>query len=219
MSFNINGETWQPKTAVEHADLIIDKINQLLQENNVTDKDGNIIQLNKNYGNALYLLALGDGERFADNDAALSKAIDSFNIELADEQQIENLLPIAAVTRNPGSYSTLKLTVTASEDGACTIPAGTKAPFENMNFVTQAEAIIPAGHTQTIDTVADVIGPVVVLTGEVTAFDTEIANLESVENLQSSVPGNAAETTDSLRQTACAEEFSKDKLSHIHLTA
>ena len=61
MSFNINGETWQPKTAVEHADLIIDKINQLLQENNVTDKDGNIIQLKKNYGNALYLLALGDG--------------------------------------------------------------------------------------------------------------------------------------------------------------
>lgn len=200
MSFKINGVTWTPKTAVEHADLIIDKINQLLQENNVTDKDGNIIQLNKNYGNALYLLALGDGERFADNDAALSQAIDSFNIELADEQQIENLLPIAAVTRNPGSYSTLKLTVTASEDGDCVVPAGTKAPFDNMNFVTQAEAIIPAGHTQTLETVADVIGPVVVLTGEVTAFDTEIANLESVENLQSSVPGNAAETTDSLRR-------------------
>lgn len=200
MSFKIDGVTWTPKTAVEHADLIIDKINTLLQENNVTDKDGNIIQLKKNYGNALYLLALGDGERFADNDAALSKAIDSFNIELADEQQIENLLPIAAITRNPGSYSTLKLTVTASEDGDCTIPAGTKAPFENMNFVTQAEAIIPAGHTQTLDTVADTIGPVVVLTGEVTSFDTEIANLESVENLQSSVPGNAAETTDSLRR-------------------
>lgn len=200
MSFEINGETWQPKTAVQHADLIIDKINQLLQEENVTDKDGNVVQLKKNYGNALYLLALGDGQCFADNDAALSKAINSFNIELADEQQIENLLPIAAITRNPGSYSTLKLTVTASEDGACTVPAGTKAPFENMNFVTQAEAIIPAGHTQTLDTVADVIGPVVVLTGEVTAFDTEIANLESVENLQSSVPGNAAETTDSLRR-------------------
>ena len=200
MSFKIGDITWEPKTAAEHADLIIDKINELLQENNVTDKDGNIIQLNKNYGNALYLLALGDGERFADNDAALSKAKDSFNIELADEQQIENLLPIAAITRNPGSYSTLKLTVTASEDGPCTVPAGTKAPFENVNFVTQAEAIIPAGHTQTLDTVADTIGPVVVLTGEVTSFDTEIANLESVENLVSSVPGNAAETTDSLRR-------------------
>ena len=200
MSFQIDGETWQPKTASEHADLIIDKINEILQEENVQDKDGNIVQLKKNYGNALYLLALGDGERFADNDDALSKAIDSFNIELADEQQIENLLPIAAITRNPGSYSTLKLTVTASEDGPCTVPAGTKAPFENVNFVTQAEAIIPAGHTQTLDTVCDTIGPVVVLTGEITSFDTEIANLESVENLVSSIPGNAAETTDSLRR-------------------
>ena len=200
MSFKIDDVTWTPKTAIEHADLIIDKINQLLQENNVTGKDGNIIQLNKNYGNALYLLALGDGERLADNDAALSKAIDSFNIELADEQQIENLLPIAAITRNPGSYSTLKLTVTASEDGSCVIPAGTKAPYENVNFVTQTEAIIMAGSTQNIDTVADTTGPVVVLAGEVTSFDAEIANLESVENLVSSVPGNAAETTESLRR-------------------
>lgn len=200
MSFEINGETWTPKTATEHADLIIDKINQLLQENNITDKNGDIVQLKKNYGNALYLVALGDGERFADNDAELSKAINSFNIELADDQQIENLLPIAAITRNPGSFSTLRLTVTAGPDGSCTIPAGTKAPFENMNFVTQEEAIVPAGHTQNIDTVADTIGPVVVLAGEVTAFDTEIANLERVENLVSSVPGNAAETTDSLRR-------------------
>ena len=200
MSFSIDGRTWHPKSAQEHADLIIEKINELLQENNVQDKNGNIAQLKKTYGNALYLLSLGDGEQFADNDAALSKAIDSFNIELCDDQQIENLLPIAAITRNPGSYSTLKLSVTASEDGECVVPAGTRAPYDNMNFVTQAEAIIPAGHTQVIETVADVIGPIVVLSGEVTSFDTEIANLENVVNNESSVPGNAAETTNSLRR-------------------
>ena len=200
MSFNINGETWQPKTAVEHADQIIDKINQLLQENNIVDKDGNIIQLKKNYGNALYLLALGDGERFADNDAALSKAINSFNIELADDQQIENLLPIAAITRNPGSYSTLQIVVTASEDGQAVIPAGARLPFENVNFVTQSETIISAGSSAVIDTVCDTLGPVVVLTGEVTAFENEIANVESVSNPTSSVPGVAPETTDALRR-------------------
>ena len=200
MSFKINGETWQPKTAVEHADLIIDKINQLLQENNITDKDGNIVQLKKNYGNALYLLALGDGERFADNDAALSKAINSFNIELADDQQIENLLPIAAITRNPGSYSTLQVVVTASEDGQAVIPAGARLPFENVNFVTQSETIISAGSSAVINTVCDTLGPVVVLTGEVTAFENEIANVESVENPTSSVPGVAPETTDALRK-------------------
>ena len=152
MSFNINGETWEPKTALQHADLIIDKINELLQENNIKDKDGNTAQLKKNYGNALYLLALGDGSRLAENDEQLSKAIDSFNIELCDDQQIQNLLPIAAITRNPGSYSTLQLVAKASDDGDCVIPAGTKAPFNDVNFVTQTETVISAGSTQIIET-------------------------------------------------------------------
>ena len=200
MSFKIDGVTWEPKTATEHADLIIDKINELLQANNVTDKNGDIIQVKKTYGNALYLLALGDGERLAVNDAELTKAINSFNIELADDQQIENLLPIAAITRNPGSYSTLKISVTASEDGACVIPAGTKAPYGDVNFIVQNEVIISAGSTSVIDTVCDTLGPVVVLTGEVTSFETEIANVESISNPTSSVPGTSPETTTELRK-------------------
>ena len=213
MAFNINGVTWTPKTTLEHADSIIDKINELLQENNVTDKDGNIVFLRKNYGNALYLLALGDGERFAENDAQLSKAIDSFNIELCDDQQIENLLPIAAITRNPGSYSTLQLVAKASEDGDCFIPAGTKAPFNDVNFVVQADVLISAGSTQIVNTVCDTLGPVVVLSGEVTSFETDIANLESVENPSSSVPGVAPETTNALRKRILAGDTIKYSLN------
>ena len=212
MSFKINGETWEPKTASEHANLIIDKINDLLQENNVQDSNGNVVQLKKNYGNALYLLALGDGERFAENDAALSKAIDSFNIELADDQQIENLLPIAAISRNPGSYSTLQILVVASEDGQVTIPAGTKAPYNDVNFVVQNEVVISAGSSQLINTVCDTLGPVVVLTGEVDHFETEIANIDSMTNPTSSVPGVAPETTDALRKRLLAGDTIKYSL-------
>lgn len=212
MSFKINGETWTPKTAVEHADLIIDQINELLQDNAVKDKDGNIVQLKKNYGNALYLLALGDGQRFAENDAALSQAINSFNIELADEQQIQNLLPIAAITRNPGSYSTLQLVAKASDDGQCVIPAGTKAPFQDVNFVVPEEVVISAGSTAIVNTVCDTLGPVVVLKDEVTSFENDIANLESVSNPTSSVPGIAPETTDALRRRLLAGDTIKYSL-------
>ena len=213
MSFKIDGEEWQPKTASEHADLLIQKINELLQANGIEDKDGNIIQLKKNYGNALYLLALGDGQRFAENDEALSKAINSFNIELADDQQIQNLLPIAAMTRNPGSYSTLQLVATASDDGQCIIPAGTKAPYGDVNFVTQIEVVISAGSTAIVDTVCDTLGPVVVLSGEITAFESEIANLESVTNPTSSVPGVAPETTNQLRKRLLAGDTIKYSLN------
>lgn len=200
MSFKINGETWQPQTATEHADNIIQKLNELLQIDNVRDINGEVVQLKQSYGNALYLLALGDGNRFAENDAKLERAKNSFNIELCDDEQIENLLPIAAVTRNPGSYSTLELMVTASEDGDCLIPKGTKAPYGEVNFVVDNDTVVSAGSSVLIGTTCDVLGPVAVLSGEVTAFDTQIANLESVENLQSSVPGVAAESTEQLRK-------------------
>lgn len=200
MAFEIDGETWQPQTAVEHANQIVDEINRLLQENNVQDASGNVIQLNKNFSNALYLLTLGDGQRFAENDAKLSRAINSFNIELCDDAQIENLLPIAAITRNPGSYSTLQIVATASADGQCVIPAGARLPYEDVNFVVPTETVISAGSSAVIETVCDTLGPVVVLTGEITAFENEIANLESVSNPTSSVPGIAPETTNALRR-------------------
>lgn len=200
MSFQIDGKTWIPKTINEHTVEWMEKINSILEENNVTDENGNIIKLTQNFANAIYLQVLAGSNRFADNDEMLQKAINSFNIELCDEQQIENLLPIASITRNPGSYSTLVLTVTASDEGDCEIPAGTKAPYENVNFVVQTTVFIEAGKTQNIETVCDTVGRVAVLSGEVTSFDTQIPNCESVINNTSSIPGNAAETTESLRQ-------------------
>lgn len=200
MSFKIGNEIWQPQTATEHATKIINAINELLQINGIKDAEGNIAQLKPNYGNALYLLALGDGDRFAANDEKLTKAINSFNVELCDDQQIENLLPIAAMTRNPGSYSSLILTVKASDLNGCVIPAGTKAPFENVNFVVQEEVVLTAGATQNIVTICDTLGPIAVLAGEVDAFETKIANLDSVINPTSSIPGTSVESTNELRQ-------------------
>lgn len=200
MSFSINNETWVPESTQEHAQKIMLQINTLLQENNITDDNGEIIQLSANFANAFYLLALASGNRLADMDEKLSAAINSFNIELCDDQQIENLLPIAAISRNTGSHTTLNLTVTASESGNCTIPAGTRAPFGKYFFVVETEAVISAGSSQVVPTKCNVVGPVSVLTGEVTAFENSIANLEKVENLESSVPGVPAETTNELRQ-------------------
>ena len=60
MSFQINGETWQPKTAEEHASAIIEAINTILAENNILDSNGNTAKIKESYGNALYLLALGE---------------------------------------------------------------------------------------------------------------------------------------------------------------
>lgn len=200
MGFKIDDEEWLPESATTHAAKIMQRINRILQEEGETDAEGNVIQLSANAANALYLLALGDAEQFAKMDQKLNAGINSFNIELCDDQQLQNLLPIAAMTRNPGSYSTITLTVEASEDGECVIPEGTRAPFGEYYFVTNTEARISAGSTQNIQATCDKIGPVVVLAGEITQFEGTITNLSRVSNPISSVPGVAPETTNELRQ-------------------
>lgn len=204
MSFKINGVEWVPDSATLHAQNLMNKINSLLQENNVTDESGNVIQLNANFANALYLLCLANANRFMVNDEKLSAAINSFNIELCDDQQIENLLPIAAVTRNPGSYSTLNVVVTASADGNAVIPAGTKLPVEDVFFIVDNDHTVSAGTSQIVATTCDTIGSITVLSGEVNAFQTTIANVDSVINLESSVPGVEPETSSQLRQRLIA---------------
>lgn len=200
MGFSIDGRLWEPKTTGEHAGDWLDRVNAILAENDVRGDDGEIVRLSQNFANALWLMILAGAEEMKDNDQHLQSAINSFNVELCDEEQIENLLPIAAIERNPGSYSTLTLTCTAREDGAAVIPAGTKAAFGSVNFVVQSAAVVSAGDTVRIPTVCDTVGAVVVLAGEITSFTTQIPNLESVVNEQSSSPGSDVETTDSLRR-------------------
>lgn len=200
MSFKINDVEWQPKTTAEHTDDLMNKINDLLLQQDVKDKEGNVIQLEKNFANAFYLMALANGNKFQVEDEKLSAAINSFNLELCDDQQIENLLPIAAIERDPGTYTTVPLLCTASEDGECFIPAGTTVTFKDYTFTVQNDVTIAAGAAETITVKCTVVGPVAILSGEITAFDTTIANLESVVNPQSSTPGTAAETTNELRQ-------------------
>ena len=200
MGFKIDGVEWKPQTTDEHATQWIEGVNELLEQNNIKDENGNIIKLSQNFANAMYLQILAGANRLSANDKKLSAGIDSLNVETCDDEQIENLLPIAAITRNTGSYSTIILTVKASDDNACTIPAGTKAPYGDVNFVVDTTAVVEAGTTQNIQATCDTVGPVVVLKGEITSFDTQIANLESVINNVSSVPGNAAETTTELRR-------------------
>ena len=200
MGFKIDDTEWLPQTTQEHATAWMEEINALLEANNVTDENGNIVKLSQSFASALYLQVLAGASRLEKNDEKLNAGINSLNVEACDDQQIENLLPIAAITRNTGSYSTLTLTATADAENVCVIPAGTKAPFKNVNFVVQTQIILQPGTTQNINTVCDTIGAIVVLKGEITAFETQIPNLAGVVNNVSSIPGNNAETTASLRQ-------------------
>ncbi len=217
MGFQINGDEWLPESTAEHAQNIMAETNRILEEQDIRDGDGNLVRLTQSFSNALYLFVLAAAARFKDNDDKLNAAIDSFNISVCDDQQIENLLPMAAVSRNSGSYSTLVLAVTASEDGDCVVPAGTRAPYLDGYFVVNETTVVSAGNTVNIDTVYDKIGSVAVLAGEVDHFENTVPNCESVTNPTSSVPGVEPETTPELRRRILRGETIKYSLDGCRL--
>lgn len=217
MGFQINGEEWLPESTAEHAQNIMTETNRILEEQDIRDGDGNLVRLTQSFSNAFYLFVLAAAARFKDNDDKLNAAIDSFNISVCDDQQIENLLPMAAVSRNSGSYTTLVLAVTASADGDCTVPEGARAPYLDGYFVVKTTTVVSAGSTANIDTVYNKIGSYAVLAGEVDHFENTIPNCESVINPTSSVPGVEPETTPELRRRILRGETIKYSLDGCRL--
>lgn len=200
MSFSIDGAVWEPETTLEHAEKIRNGVNALLLENGITDQDGNTLQMTRSFANAFWLLSLAFGNRVADMDEKLQAAINSFNIALCDDQQVSNLLPITGVTPSHGSYSTVGLECTASQDGTCVVPKGTRIETpDGHEFLTDSRLVLSAGSTGAVTATCSEVGPVVVLAGKLTAFSTRVANLAKVTNPKSSIPGKAAETVASMR--------------------
>lgn len=200
MSFSHHGKVWKAETTQEHAGNIMTKINALLQEQGVVDGNGKPVSLLPSFASALYLLVLGSANAIADYDKKLTQAKNSFNIELCDDTQIQNLLPIAAVERGAGTKSTIKLEFSALESADCIVPKGTKVPYETVNFVVPTDVVIPKGETKSVIAVCDAVGAVTVLVGEITAVEGSIPNLKKVINRESSVPGKDPESVNDLRQ-------------------
>jgi hypothetical protein len=200
MSFNYPAGTWTPKTAAEHATDMLNDINAQLAANGITDGNGNIVTLQPIASNAIWILCLAVGAMRADDDQALLAAAQQFSIAQASDAQITELLPLAGTTLIPAAYSVVTLTVTADATGA-TVTSGTKAPYGTVcNFVTLTTTVIAANGTAQILAQADVIGPIAVAPGALTAFSPSVAHVTSVSNAQGAILGRNVETVQQVRQ-------------------
>lgn len=72
MGFKIDDKQWLPQTTQEHATAWMEEINALLEANNVTDENGNIVKLSQSFANALYLQILAGASRLEKNDEKLN---------------------------------------------------------------------------------------------------------------------------------------------------
>ena len=101
----------------DNASEYIDKVNNLLAQYGVVDKDGNPAQLAKLAGSPLWLMALADGQNIAEWQERLRNAYNALDITNCADSQVENLAVLAGVIKREGSapYIILRVTNTTSK--------------------------------------------------------------------------------------------------------
>jgi len=193
MSYTVLGSTWTPKTALEHAQNMLDAINVSLAPLNIT--------LVPALSNVIWLICLGVGAIASVFDQTLAVAKDSFDISLCDDDQILNLLPIAGTSLLPGTYSSLVVQFTATSGGSLVVPTGTHVKIANQTalFLVSTGATVPASTTVSFDTVCDTLGPINVAASQVTGINETLTNFGSVANSAAAIAGSDQETVGEVR--------------------
>ena len=139
MSFSYESNTWIPRTAAEHAADILNQINAKLTAKEITPL------LAANDANPIWIFVLAIAEIRAIKDQELYQASQVLNPAVCEDNQMTDLMPVAGTELIEGAYSTVIITVTATEDGTCTIPLGATLPFiEGITFATMEELIVLA---------------------------------------------------------------------------
>lgn len=105
----------------DNASEYIDKVNNLLAQYSVADKDGNPAQLAKLAGSPLWLMALADGQNITEWQERLRNAYNAIDIANCADSQVENLAVLAGVIKREGSAPYIILRVTNTTSNSITI--------------------------------------------------------------------------------------------------
>jgi hypothetical protein len=193
MSFEVSGSTWVPKSALEHAQSMLDAMNTVLRPLGK--------ELTPSMTNVIWWICLGLGDLASTFDDNLSSAKDSFNLDLCDDDQLQNLLPITGVTRIPGSYSTISATFLGDATGQ-TVPAGTHVKVQNQDalFVLDEDLVVPPSTSVSGACTCDTIGEIYVLSSQVTGTVETLPHIVSVTNASAAIAGSAEESLTQVRR-------------------
>lgn len=112
-------------TTEENAADYLDKVNNLLAQNGVVDKDGNPARLVALAGSPTWLFSLAQGQNTTEWQERLRKAYYSLDIEKCDDEQVYVLATLAGVLFKEQSSPMISLLVTNNEDFSITLNSST----------------------------------------------------------------------------------------------
>lgn len=132
----------------------IDKVNNLLAQYGVVDKDGNPAQLAKLAGSPLWLMALAYGQNITEWQERLRNAYNAVDITNCADSQVENLAILAGVIKREGSAPYIILRVTNNTGNPITINSANCIATDTL---TQNEWYSGQNYELVVDETADLV--------------------------------------------------------------
>ena len=205
----LDGRSYVVNTPTDNAFALLDYVNQFMIDNDVKDKDGNVVQFKISLASPIWLIIIGIGYMATVCQRIMYAVAQAFNIGSCSDEQVLNLAKIARLSRKEGSYTTVACTVTASSSGACAITTDLIAEVVYEGVTYQFKPIyavtVAAETSAEIVLMCTVTGPVYFETGAITGFTTEVANLETLVSAAPQ-PGSGLESISSLRTRLMTNE-------------
>ena len=198
----LDGRSYVVSTPTDNAFALLDYVNQFMIDNDVKDRNGNVVQFKISLASPIWLIIIGIGYMATVCQRIMYAVAQAFNIGSCSEDQVLNLAKIARLSRKEGSYTTVVCTATAANTGVCAITTSliAEASYEGKTYQFKPvyAVNVAAGTSAEIVLMCTETGPVYFETGTITQFTTAVPNLESLVS-SAPQPGSGMESISSLR--------------------
>lgn len=195
----IGGKEYEAKDPVDNANSLVEFINNYCATNNVVNKDGDVINIDANVVNPLYMLCYGLGYLVTELQTLLVSAGSSTDIARASDRQILNLAQMAGISRRPASATSISALIYAGDDGDCEITKDLSFTYAGHVYHPATSVIIKASQIQRIVLLSEEKGSFAVPENRNAHFDTDPDNMRQMIT-DPSTPGAELETIQSLRK-------------------
>lgn len=195
------------KTPDENASDMVETVNQFCSNNNIVNNQGDLIQIEPNYANPLYIMFYGLAYLVSRLQKLIYSAGCALSISSSSEKQLLNIADACGIHRKEATKTTINCIVYSNIAGqnavACRITTGLSVTVATggatVVFHPAYDITIPIGESRSIVLVAETYGSYSIEAGNISSFDENPVGFRSLVSL-SSVPGQAQESIADLRQ-------------------
>jgi hypothetical protein len=191
---------YKKRTAAEIASDMADYINEYCKSNNVRNKEGDLVQIEKNIGNLAYILLYAMGYEGSIMESYIYSIGKGMNIQAASPAQLIDLAAVAGLKRKQPTHTTIAIAISCSMTAMDPMKIETSMSItydglgQRIIFYPAYDIEIEPGQTRVVVVRANVPGSFNIAANTLTNFDQPLDALAAFE----SGPSNAGRTLESI---------------------